>query len=64
MHGNKVWLTPAEAQRLTGHCYGTFRRWAERGLVRCKDNPRKKGLSAWMYHWGDIKNVTGLTDNW
>ena len=54
IHHNKLWLTPAEASRYTGHECHSFRHWAMNGIIKCKANPMKKGLNAWLYNRQDI----------
>ena len=54
LHHNKIWLTPAEAERYTGYERHSFKRWAKDGVIKCRLNPLKKGLNAWLYDRRDI----------
>jgi len=57
-HHNTVWLAPAQAARIYGYRMHTFRRWAEDGKVRFKENKLRKG--AWLYNKKDIEELIGI----
>ena len=63
MHPNKIWLTTSEAAEYTGYERHSFKRWAMNGRIKCKQNPMKKGVDAWLYNRRDIdREILRITE--
>jgi predicted site-specific integrase-resolvase len=54
IHHNQIWLTPTQAAEMADCDRSSIKRWAMAGLIRVKENPRRKG--ALLYNRKDVEH--------